>query len=80
MEKGRKPTLVMTKSEFDTVNSDEVDYLMGLFEPERMEDESNRRVNNSEPSLSDLVDKAIDILSKNPNGYFLFVEGEYRQL
>ncbi len=37
------------------------------------------RVNDTagEPSLTDMVDKAIDILSKNPNGYFLFVEGGF---
>lgn len=27
------------------------------------------------PTLSEMTMKAIDILSRNPNGYFLFVEG-----
>ena len=30
-----------------------------------------------EPSLSEMVDKAIDILSKNKNGFFLFVECKF---
>lgn len=29
-----------------------------------------------EPSIVDMVEKAIAILDKNPKGYFLFVEGE----
>jgi alkaline phosphatase len=28
-----------------------------------------------EPSLSQMVEKAVQILSKNKNGYFLMVEG-----
>lgn len=29
-----------------------------------------------EPTLAEMTDKAIDILSKNENGYVLFVEGQ----
>jgi alkaline phosphatase len=28
-----------------------------------------------EPSLTEMTEKAIEILSRNPNGYFLLVEG-----
>ena len=36
------------------------------------------RINDTagEPSLKEMTEKAIKILSKNPKGYFLFVEGE----
>ena len=36
------------------------------------------RVNDTagEPSLADMVEKAIHMLQKNNNGYFLFVEGK----
>lgn len=30
-----------------------------------------------EPSLAEMVETAIKILNKSPNGYFLFVEGQY---
>ncbi len=30
---------------------------------------------NMDPSLPEMTKVAIDILSKNPRGYFLFVEG-----
>lgn len=35
------------------------------------------RINDTagEPSLEEMTTKAIKILSKNPKGYFLFVEG-----
>lgn len=29
-----------------------------------------------EPTLSEMTEKAIDVLSKNENGYFLFIEGQ----
>lgn len=32
---------------------------------------------NADPSLPEMTKVAIDILSKNPNGFFLFVEGIY---
>lgn len=38
------------------------------------------RVNDTagEPSIAEMTKKAIDILSKNPKGFFLFVEGNGR--
>lgn len=30
-----------------------------------------------DPSIVDMTEKAIQILSKNPKGFFLFVEDEY---
>ena len=30
-----------------------------------------------EPSLTQMVELAINVLKKNPNGYFLLVEGRY---
>lgn len=31
-----------------------------------------------EPHIKDMTEKAIQILSKNPKGYFLLVEGAYK--
>lgn len=45
----------------------------GLFEPGDCQYELDRN-KATDPSLSDMVDKAIRILSKNPKGFFLFVE------
>ena len=33
-----------------------------------------------EPSIADMTEKAIKILQKNDNGYFLLVEGKFDEL
>ena len=33
------------------------------------------RNHDKEPSITEMTEKAIDLLSVNPNGYFLLVEG-----
>ncbi|TAM12465.1 MAG: alkaline phosphatase [Nevskiaceae bacterium] len=48
--------------------------LLGLFNKSHMNYELDRSQTN-EPSLAEMTTKAIDILAKNPNGYFLMVEG-----
>lgn len=56
-----------------------MDYLLGLFESDVMmynRDVIDNGSQDKEPTLSEMTDKAIDVLSKNENGYFLFVEGQ----
>ncbi|KAJ6637159.1 Membrane-bound alkaline phosphatase [Pseudolycoriella hygida] len=70
---------VWNATEFRSVNPEDVDYLLGLFEKGAMM--YNREVvedgrQNEEPTLAEMTEKAIDVLSKNENGYFLFVEGQ----
>lgn len=47
----------------------------GLFEPKDMRFEVFRN-RTRDPSIVDMTEKAIQILSKNPKGFFLFVEDE----
>lgn len=47
----------------------------GLFEPGDCQYELERNT-ATDPSLTEMVDKAIRILRKNPKGFFLFVEDE----
>lgn len=49
---------------------------LGLFEPKDMRFEVFRN-RTRDPSIVDMTEKAIQILSKNPKGFFLFVEDEY---
>ncbi|XP_064241591.1 intestinal-type alkaline phosphatase-like [Passer domesticus] len=51
-----------------------VNYLMGLFEPV---DTKYNLVRNTtlDPSLTEMTEAAITILSRNPKGFYLFVEG-----
>ncbi len=50
--------------------------LLGLFEPSHMQYELDRPQDGAgEPSLADMTAKAIDILDKDEDGFFLMVEG-----
>nr|XP_002739529.2 PREDICTED: alkaline phosphatase, tissue-nonspecific isozyme-like [Saccoglossus kowalevskii] len=67
---------VWNQEQFDNVDTDSTDYLLGLFAYEEMQFECRRHNDTAgEPSISEMVDKAIKILQKNENGYLLFVEG-----
>lgn len=68
---------VWNKAQFDAVNPNTIDHLLGLFEPSHVHYEADRVAHDKagEPSLTGMTTKAIDILKKNPNGYFLMVEG-----
>ncbi|XP_061095280.1 intestinal-type alkaline phosphatase-like [Conger conger] len=68
---------VWNKAQFDGVDEEETDYLMGLFEPKDTRYELQRNP-ETDPSLTEMVEKAIKILRKNPKGYYLFVEDEGR--
>ncbi|XP_017070655.1 alkaline phosphatase [Drosophila eugracilis] len=53
------------------------DYLLGLFDTSHLPYHGDRRrthYEEAEPSLSDMTEAAINLLSKNDEGYFLFVE------
>ncbi|XP_070688481.1 alkaline phosphatase-like [Pempheris klunzingeri] len=65
---------VWNKADFDAVNPATTDFLMGLFEPKDCRYELERD-STMDPSLTEMMEKAIKILSKNPKGFFLFVEG-----
>ncbi|CAL8252976.1 unnamed protein product [Merluccius merluccius] len=52
-------------------------YIYSLFEPKDMRFEVFRN-NTRDPSIVEMTEKAIQILSKNPRGYFLFVEDEFQ--
>lgn len=65
---------VWNKEAFDKVDVGSTDYLMGLFEPKDLKYEYNRN-ESLDPSITEMTVKAIQILSKNPKGFFLFVEG-----
>uniref|UniRef100_A0A3Q3JWV1 Alkaline phosphatase n=1 Tax=Monopterus albus TaxID=43700 RepID=A0A3Q3JWV1_MONAL len=73
----KKSHYVWHRKEFDEINAKTTDRLMGLFEPKDMRFEVFRN-STRDPSIVEMTEKAIQILSKNPRGYFLFVEDEGR--
>ncbi|XP_053316877.1 alkaline phosphatase-like [Spea bombifrons] len=74
LSKRENARYVWNKQDFESVDENTTDYLMGLFEPKDMKYELSRNP-ATDPSLAEMTEKAIRILSRNPNGFFLFVEG-----
>ncbi|KAM3619103.1 uncharacterized protein V6R79_003043 [Siganus canaliculatus] len=68
---------VWNKADFDAVDPTNTDFLMGLFEPGDCRYELDRDA-SMDPSLTEMMEKAIEILRKNENGFFLFVEDNGR--
>ncbi|KAG8201790.1 hypothetical protein JTE90_027274 [Oedothorax gibbosus] len=67
---------VSRKADFDKIDPNATDYLLGLFNFGHMAYEVDRDSGpEGEPSLAEMTKKAIQILRKNPLGYFLMVEG-----
>lgn len=50
-------------------------FSLGIFEPNDMSYDLERN-SDTDPSLTEMVDVAIKILKKNPNGFYLLVEGK----
>lgn len=66
---------VWNKAQFDAIDPRRTQRLLGLFERSHMEYEHDRANDaGGEPSLSEMTDKAIDILAQNKKGFFLMVE------
>ncbi|MGI8495159.1 MAG: alkaline phosphatase [Pyrinomonadaceae bacterium] len=66
---------IWNKQQFDAIDPKKTKHLLGLFEPSYMQFEYDRPKDKAgEPSLSEMTEKAIDILSQNKKGYFLMVE------
>ena len=66
-------SVVTTKDDMDAVTSGK---LWGAFASSHMEADIDRQFFAPEqPSLADMTAKAIELLSQNPNGFFLMVEG-----
>ena len=72
------PRYIWNKSQLNAIDVEKTDYLLGLFENEHCLynlDINNNDLQHEEPSLTDMTVAAIKMLSKDNNGYFLFVEG-----
>ena len=67
---------VFDRSGWDKIDPAKTDHLLGLFESSNhMEYEADRlKDTGGEPSLTEMTEKAIQILKKNPKGFFLMVE------
>jgi alkaline phosphatase len=58
-------------------NKNDIAAFSGLFEPSHMSFEVDRSSDVwGEPSLAEMVEKALKILQRGPQGYALLVEGQ----
>ncbi|KAK0061505.1 alkaline phosphatase [Biomphalaria pfeifferi] len=73
-EKKSKGVFVYNKQGLDKVDVSSTDYLLGLFTQDHMSFDVERNA-SKEPALHEMVEKAVRILQRNKNGFFLLVEG-----
>ena len=75
-EEGRKFMFVNSTVGLRAALTDEVEYLFGLFNHSHMAFEAERdRTSDGEPSLTEMTLAAIEVLSRDPHGFVLLVEG-----
>lgn len=66
---------VYDQAGFDSIDAESTERVFGLFNESHMQYEADRQNDIAgEPSLSEMTDKAINILDNNKKGYFLMVE------
>jgi alkaline phosphatase len=76
--KANKYTFVNDKATFDAAPTTAGTKIFGLFDQAFAQGHMSYELDRDpakEPSLAEMTTKAIDLLSKNSNGYFLMVEG-----
>lgn len=66
---------VSNSRELIAINSAKTEYALGLFATGDMTFEVNRTVATTEPHLTQMAAAALSIVSKDPDGFFLMIEG-----
>ncbi len=74
---GASSSFIYAKSQFDAIDTKNTKHLLALFEPSHMQYEADRPNDTAgEPSLADMTQKSIEMLSNNKTkGFYLHVEG-----
>lgn len=74
--RGFNARFISKLDELKSLNPDKVDYLMGLFDSDHLPYSLDRMEEELPyPNIEEMTEMAIKILSKNPEGFFLLVEG-----
>jgi alkaline phosphatase len=67
---------VWNKQQFDAIDPHKTRRLLGLFDLSHLKYEADRAGDTAgEPSLAEMTRKSIQLLQKNPKGFYLMVEG-----
>ncbi|TPX30354.1 alkaline phosphatase [Synchytrium microbalum] len=81
MAASRGWNMILDKHGFDALNLKSPLPILGLFTPDHMSYEIDRKATNSQPSLAEMSSKALEILltaslsSADEKGFFLMIEG-----
>jgi alkaline phosphatase len=76
LQKYPNSAYIWNQRQFDSIDPQSTDHLLGLFESDHMQYEADRSEDaGGEPSLAQMTKLAIEILKRNPDGFFLLVEG-----
>ena len=76
LHKHSNSAYIWNQQQFDSIDPNATDHLLGLFESGHMQYEADRAEDTGgEPSLAEMTKLAIEILSRNSDGYFLLIEG-----
>lgn len=75
--RGYEPAYVQNRKELLQLDPLKHNSVLGLFAPEHLP--YHLEATEDDPSLTDMTLKAIEVLSQNKNGFFLFVEGKSKQ-
>ncbi len=68
-------TVVYNAAQMWALDAGSVDKALGLFAGTYMTYEYDRTPSNTEPHLSEMTERALSIMSNDPDGFFLMVEG-----
>lgn len=64
-----------SRADFDSLDFNKAERVFGLFNKTHLRFDANRKSKTiKEPSLSEMTEKALQVLSKNSRGFFLLVE------
>lgn len=76
VEEFRKKGYAFVDDQDELAALDDAEKVLGLFHPEYMNYKQDlEEMDSNEPSLMEMQDKALDILSQSDDGFFLMVEG-----
>ncbi|XP_053947175.1 membrane-bound alkaline phosphatase-like [Anastrepha ludens] len=70
-----KNTYVETLDQLNSLNLSSVDRLLGLFEDSHMLYHLETDELSNQPTLEEMTRKSVEFLSRNEQGYFIFIEG-----
>lgn len=74
--RGPQSAYAWNKAQFNAINPANTSHLLGLFEPSHVQYEADKAKDGAgEPTLTEMTEKALQIVSRDKRGFFLHVEG-----